>query len=164
MEIPPEVALQKYNSNYSASRAAINGWEYIIKIYRKRFSDKYYQPFYNLWFYIHVLKGKVQAPKYLDAKAAGNDEIIEAYSAARFTGVNMPMIDPKKEADAMRIMLGLGDQSPLATHEQVVEKLGNGDWESNMAKIEDENEILRGMGYEPIEIPPAVPEDNATKI
>ncbi len=111
-----------------------------------------------------MLKGKVQAPKYLDAKAAGNDEIIEAYSAARFTGVNMPMIDPKKEADAMRIMLGLGDQSPLATHEQVVEKLGNGDWESNMAKIEDENEILRGMGYEPIEIPPAVPEDNATKI
>lgn len=149
MEVPPEVALQKYNSNYSASRAAINGWEYIVKVYRKRFAEKFYQPFYNLWLYVHVLKGKVDAEGYLDAKMKGNAEVVEAYSQAKFTGVNMPNIDPKKEAEAMRIMLGEADQSPLITHEEAVEKLGNGDWESNVAKNAEENATLDELDLMP---------------
>jgi len=39
VEIPPEVALQLYGQNYSGSRAAINGWEYIVEIYRINFSS-----------------------------------------------------------------------------------------------------------------------------
>jgi len=164
MEIPPEVALQKYNSNYSASRAAINGWEYIVKVYRKRFSEKFYQPFYDLWLYVHILKGKVSAAGYLEAKQNGNTDIVEAYSAARFTGVNMPNIDPKKEAEAMRIMLGLPDQSPLITHEEAVEKLGNGDWESNVAKNAEENKTIDELDLQPEVAEAAVPSDPSVKI
>lgn len=164
MEIPPEVALQKYNSNYSASRAAINGWEYIVKVYRKRFSEKFYQPFYDLWLYVHVLKGKVAAAGYQEAKLSGNVDVIEAYSAARFTGVNMPNIDPLKEANAMRVMLGINDQSPLITHEDAVEKLGNGDWEANTDKIVEENKTIKELKLVQTPLPPVTPSDAATKI
>lgn len=164
MDIPPEVALQQYNSNYSASRAAINAWGYLIDIYRKKFSDKFYKPFYDLWLYVHILKGKVNARGYIVAKMSGNNDIIEAYSAAKFTGKNMPHIDPLKEMNAMRVALGLGDQTPLATHEQVVEQLGYGDWDTNIKKSKAENDKLQGMGFQPIPLPPETPTDNATKI
>lgn len=165
MEIPPEVALQKYNSNYSASRAAIMGWEYIVKVYRKRFSDKFYQPVYDLWLYVHILKGKVDAPGYREAKIAGNKEVVEAYSAARFTGVNMPNIDPLKEANSMRIMLGINDQTPLITHEEAAERLGAGDFDANLDKIADEMELIDEAGLPPIvPLAPVDPANRAVKI
>ena len=49
VDIPEEVALQKYEQNYSSSRAAINGWEHIIEIYRQEFAKKFYEPFYRAW-------------------------------------------------------------------------------------------------------------------
>jgi capsid protein len=164
MGVPPEVALQQYNSNYSASRAAINMWGYIIDIKRKKKQRDFYQPIYNIWLYVHILKNKVQADGYLEAKMNGNDDVIEAYSKAKFTGVNMPHIDPKKEADAIRVMLGLGDQSPLITREDATEQLGNGDWDANLSKIEDENNALKTAGYIPIPLPPVTPTNSAVKV
>ncbi len=165
MEIPPEVALQKYNSNYSASRAAIMGWEYIVKVYRKRFSEKYYQPFYDLWLYVHVLKGKVEAPGYIESKHAGNKEVVEAYSAAQFTGVNMPNIDPLKEANSIRVMLGINDQTPLITHEEAAERLGAGDFDANLDKIADEMELIKEAGLPDIlPLPPVDPANKGTNI
>lgn len=164
MGVPPEVALQQYNSNYSASRAAINMWGYIIDIKRKKKQRDFYQPIYNLWLYLHILKNKISAKGYLAAKLNGNDDIIEAYSKAKFTGVNMPHIDPKKEADAIRVMLGLGNQAPLITMEDATEQLGNGDFDANLSKIEDENAALEMAGYTPIPLPPAAPSDSAVKV
>lgn len=149
VDIPSEVALQMYNSNYSASRAAIKGWEFIINVYRKKFAKKFYQPFYDLWFYVHVLKGKVEAPGYLQSKTDGNDDVTEAYTRAKFTGANMPQIDPLKEANAIRAMLGVNDQTPLITHEDAMEQLGNGDWDANIDKIIEENEIIKKNNLNP---------------
>jgi len=83
-DIPPEVAMQLYSSNYSASRAAINGWGYIVGIYRKKHSDKFYKNFYNLWLYCEVLKSKTDAPGYLKAKEDNNIMTLEAYGNAVF--------------------------------------------------------------------------------
>lgn len=165
-DMPPEVALQKYSSNYSASRAAINMFQYIIDILRKTESRDFYQRVFNLWFYAHVLKNKVQAPGYLEGKNSGNMDVVEAYTTAKFTGVNMPHIDPLKEANAIRVMLGIGDQSPLITHEDAAEQLGNGDWSANILKNKDEKETLNANGFkdEVNPLPPETPKDNATNI
>jgi capsid protein len=165
MDIPPEVALQQYNSNYSASRAAINGWGYIIDIYRKKKSRDFYQQVYNLWLYVHILKNKIPAKGYLEAKGSGNVDIVEAYSRAKFTGVNMPHIDPLKEANAIRVMLGINDQTPLITHEAATEQLGNGEFDSNVDKIKDEMELIKAAGLPDIvPLPPTPPTNKATKI
>ena len=60
LDVPPEVALQKYSSNYSASRAAINGWQHIVKIARDKFAEEFYQPFYELFFYCQTLMDKLE--------------------------------------------------------------------------------------------------------
>ncbi len=169
--MPPEVALQQYNSNYSASRAAINGWGYIVDVYRKGLAEKFYQPFYDLWLYCHILKNKVDAPGYLEAKNSGNTEIIEAYSAAKFTGVNMPHIDPLKEINAIRAALGAGYADvPLISFEQATAQNGSGDWENNVKKLSEEKKMMEDLDImpeveePPVTVPAAAPKPKDKKI
>ena len=46
-DVPPEVAMQKFSSNYSASRAAINSFTYLIGINRDLFVEQFYKPFFK---------------------------------------------------------------------------------------------------------------------
>ena len=143
VDIPPEVALQMYNSNYSASRAAINGWQHLMNVTRQKFSDDFYKPIYEMWLEIEVLKSKVSAPGYLKAIQQKNWFALEAYSNARFTGANIPHIDPKKEADAIRLMLGTDlAHVPLINLEQATERMNAGDWNENHKKhLEEQKQI-----------------------
>jgi capsid protein len=158
IDMPPEVALQQYNSNYSASRAAINGWGFVVDIHRDNLVADFYQPIYDFWLYIHILKQKVNADGYLEAKRKGNCDVVEAYSATKFTGTNMPHIDPLKEMNAMRVALGKDDQTPLVSYEQATELLGFGDWDTNIAKIAAEKKVVEILIPTP---EPETPEDNA---
>lgn len=134
--IPPEVALSKYDSNFSASRAALKDWEHTMKVKRADFSFQFYQNIYNFWLEIQVLLNKIQAPGYLEALARGNDMVIESYQNARFVGANVPHIDPVKEVEAERLKLGSGAAHiPLTTVEASTEALGAGDYDSNIEQI-----------------------------
>lgn len=141
LDIPPEVAMQQYNSNYSASRAAINGWGYIIEIYREKFAQSFYKNFYALWLETEVLKNKISAPGYLKALMNEDFMVIESYNNCRFTGSKMPHIDPKKEADAVRIMLG-DETTPLISREKAAELLNQGNWEDNYAQYLEEEKLI----------------------
>lgn len=134
VDIPPEVALQEYNSNYSASRAAIGGWEYIVKIYREKFSQIFYKPFYELWLHTEVLRQKIDAPGYLANST--NFMVTDAYTKARFTGVNMPHIDPVKEVKAVVEMMNNG----LISAESATERVQGGDYYENQEKIKREEQ------------------------
>ena len=141
VDIPPEVAMQLYEQNYSSSRAAINSWGYIVDIYRVKFAEKFYQPFYNLWLEIEVIKNKITAQGFIKALQENNFMVIEAYSTARFKGVNMPHIDPLKEVKAVRAMLG-NDTDPLISREQGTEQLGAGDWNKNHERYQQESQLI----------------------
>lgn len=140
VNVPPEVALQLYEQNYSSSRAAIKSWEFIVNTFRERFSDKFYKNFYNLWIELEVVNNKVKAPGFLEALRSDNYMAIEAYSTARFKGSNMPHIDPLKEVKSVREILGANDSTPLASREQATEMLGLGDWSKNIEKYKKETE------------------------
>lgn len=139
LQIPPEVAMSMYNSNYSASRAAIKDWEHSLKVDRKSFSDKFYQPYYKLFLTTQVLNGMVSLPLYIDAILQGDIIKCLAYQNARFIGANVPNIDPLKEVMAVRKMLG-NDNIPLITHEDAAEILSTGDWNSFIKKYQKELE------------------------
>ena len=140
VDIPEEVALQKYEQNYSSSRAAINGWEFLIEVYRKKFANDFYKPFYRVWLEYNILTGNVPSDGFIQAKTSNNFMALEAYYCARFLGKKMPHIDPLKEAKAIREMLG-GDETPLISREQATEAMGAGDWHENYKKYEQENEL-----------------------
>lgn len=130
--VPPEVAMQSYNSNYSASRAAINSFGYIIDIKREKYAISFYKPIYELWLEHQILSRKIPAKGYLEN--ISNFMVTKSYSQCRFLGKNMPHIDPLKEAKAIELML----QLDLISMSQATEALGAGDWQSNFMVLKEE--------------------------
>lgn len=138
LNVPPEVAMQMYNSNYSASRAAINAYGYTVDINREKISNEIYIPFYKAWLEFEILKNKINAPEYITALFQKNIMITESYSQCRFIGKNMPHIDPLKEVKAVSEAL----LQNLISREQATESLGYGSWEENYKKKLEEDKIL----------------------
>lgn len=137
--IPPEVALAKYDSNFSASRAALKDWEHTINVARQEFSSKFYKNVYALWLDTQVLSNKIVAPGYITALTDRNMMALEAYRNARFVGANVPHIDPLKEVNAERAKLGdLAANVPLTTVEAATEALNGGDSFANLDQFAKE--------------------------
>ena len=151
--IPPEVALSKYDSNFSASRAALKDWEHTLQTERKDFADQFYQPIYNFWLETEILKNKVQAIGYLNALKTKNIMALEAYRNSRWVGANVPHIDPLKEVLAEREKLGeAGKHLPLTTLEAATEALNGGESNSNLAQYSTELENAEILNIKPQEI------------
>jgi len=144
MGIPYEVALQSYNSNYSASRAAINGFGYIIDIDIDDIATQFYKPIYRIFLYTEILRNKIEAPGYIKAINTNDFMVVEAYSNCRFVGRKMPHIDPLKEVKAVREALGdkLTGTPPLISLEQAAEMLNYGNWQENYEESQEEQTII----------------------
>lgn len=163
INIPPEVAYSKYDSNFSASRAALKDWEHTLIVNRGDFSFQFYQNIYNFWFEVQVLLNKIQAPGYLEALARGNDMVIESYRNARFVGANVPHIDPVKEVTAERLKLG-NKFVPLTTVEAATEAVNGGDYDQNVEQVIKEVEKADVLNMDKIEEPiPPEEEENEEK-
>jgi len=149
--IPPEVAMSKYDSNFSASRAALKDWEHTINVNRALFSFQFYQPIFDLWLETEILKNKIQAPGYLKALSEGNDMVLDAYRNSRFVGTSVPHIDPLKEVNAERAKLGqLAAHMPLTTIEAATEVLNGGDSDNNLAQFSEEIKEAERLGINQI--------------
>lgn len=153
IEIPPEVALSKYNSNFSASRAALKDWENTLLTKREFFGFQFRQMVYNYWLHTEILKGKIDAPGYLQAVQADDFMVVESYRNARFVGAPVPHIDPMKEVNAERLKLGdTAGSIPLTTVEASTESLNGGESDANMEQFAEELEMSKKFGLKP-EIP-----------
>lgn len=134
--VPPEVSMQSFNSNYSASRAAIESFGYFIGIDRQYFAEQFYIPIYKLWLEWQILNNKIVAPFYFEN--INNMMVTESYTQCRFLGSDMPHIDPLKEAKAIELMLSLN----LISREQATEILGQGSWDENFKKRIKEDSLI----------------------
>lgn len=137
LQISPEVALGKFNSNYSASRAAIKMTEHKIKVDRSAFATAFYKPIFDFWLDTRVLTNKLNVPGYLTALINKDFEMLEAFRTAEFNGANMPHVDPVKEVNAERLKLG-NDAVPLTTFEKATRNLSEGDWYQNIDNVRQE--------------------------
>lgn len=155
IQIPPNVALQKYDANFSASRAALKDWEQTLKVLRANFQAQFYQHVYNFWLDVRIMTSQIIAPGYLDAKFKRNFYILWAYRKCRFIGPAVPHIDPVKEVTAERLKLGTtGAAIPLTTAEEATENLGGGDYYANVDQYEEELQDSKDRG---IEVPAPLP-------
>lgn len=149
---PPEVIMSKYNSNYSASRAAIKDFEHTLEVKRKKFASQFYQVIYNFCLDVWVLQGKVELPGYREALLNRDEMKLAAYRNVRFVGDAVPHIDPYKEIQAIRAMLPKDMENlPLITAEGAVEMLGNGDYKDVLEQFAKEWQAAESKGIEKAE-------------
>ncbi len=154
--IPPNVAMGKYDANYSASRAAIQDWSHTLKVTRKSFSNQFERPVYSFFFHVAVFQNVIQAPGFLKAWIEKRWMLVESYLRARFVGTNVPHIDPLKEVTAVRLKLGdTAASMPLTTLEAATEELGGGGSDENMEQLEMSKKLKIEVPVPEVVAPPA---------
>lgn len=104
--MPLEYLLIAFNSNYSASRAALLVWESILKMKRRDFDTDLESPMYEMFLSCEIAAGRVSCPGWEDPLLRA------AWLAHRLNGAPMPNIDPSQTADADMKYLAMGSQTP----------------------------------------------------
>lgn len=121
MGIPYEVVLMVFQNNFSASRASLKMFEVILENLRLNVVIYgWYQIVYEQFFEIEVLKGNINAPKFIELKLSSG-YAQNAYLKCRFIGLPIPHIDPVKEVNAVVSKIKNG----LTSFEMALEELGN---------------------------------------
>jgi capsid protein len=165
---PPEVILSKYNSNYSASRAAIKDFEHTIIVQRQGFSEQFYQTIYNFCLDCWVLENYVNLNGYEVALMNQNTMALYAYRYANWQGDVVPHIDPIKEVNAWRLKLGKDSENmPLCTVADAIEALaplGGTDFNSTLEQYAKEIKKGEALGIEKVLPKGSTLEDGAAGI
>jgi lambda family phage portal protein len=122
--MPYEMLVQKFQSSYSASRAAINMASTQFKILRSGLINDFCQPIYEAFMDEAVARGWIYAPGYFD-----NPIIRRAYTRAKWNGPGLPQVDMLKEVQAWEKQVSLG----FATAGQATSELNGGDYMENLS-------------------------------
>lgn len=137
MGIPKEVLVKKYESNYTAARAALLDFWRTVKVYRTRFNAKFNQPIYEQWLSEAVAAGRIDAPGFFDDPA-----IRQAWCGCLWMGASMGHVDPKKEVEAAAMRIAQN----ITTQEQEASEYNGSDWSENVRQRSKEIAMTSGMG------------------
>ena len=133
LEIPCEVLLKAFNSNYSAARAAIlEAWK-TFKMQRAWFVADFCDPLYEVWFTEAVARGRIKAPGFFT-----DPSIRAAYLKCEWIGPTPGTLDPLKEVTAYQMQVSEG----FTTREDASRQLNGSAFDRNVAQIKGENERL----------------------
>lgn len=125
LEIPPEVVLKQFSSNFSASRGALNEFWRTCGMQRDRFADDFCQPIYEAWFAEAVARGRIQAPGFFSDPA-----IRKAYTDCKWNGPSRTAMNPSQEVEAALKRVDAG----FSTAEEETAQLTGGDYNRNIRK------------------------------
>ena len=145
MGLPYEVVLMVFQNNFSASRASLKMFEAILKFTSKYLCvDGFYKPAYEQFFDLEVLKGNLEAPKYIELRnKPGYAD--NAYLLAKFEGMPIPHIDPLKEVNAVVTKLKNG----LTDFEGALQELGSKtNFETLSKRLSEQITSLKEAGIE----------------
>ena len=113
--LPYEVALQVFNTNYSASQAAIQAAARKWDIERRMFAMQAMQPVYEFMVWLLVQQGIINCPGYKD-----NPFVRAAWNNANWHGPVVLNIDPIRNATAATLRLN----NMTSTYEDENRQLG----------------------------------------
>lgn len=126
--MPLEVLKMSFNSNYSASRAAILlFWRVIYKV-REEIASDLLNPIYTAWLTEEIAAGNIKAPGWY------NPSIRAAWLECNWIGESAPDIDPVKTAEAVELRLRMGH----TTNEREARIHNGSDAEANRRKLRSE--------------------------
>lgn len=137
LEIPVEVLVKNFMSSYSASRAALlEAWKG-FRMRRSWLAADFCQPVYELFLAEAIAKGRIHAPGFF------LDPVIRmAYCGAQWNGPAQGMVDPVKEVTAAEKRIAIG----VSTRQRETTEMMGGDFESNVAQLARENEMMKAAG------------------
>lgn len=133
-EIPKEVLIKKYDSNYTAARSALLDFWKTVRVYRTRFDAQFNQPAYEAWLAEAVAEGRVEAPGFFDDPA-----IRQAWSGCLWTGSSMGHVDPLKEVNAAEKRIA----NNITTQEQEAASYDGNDWRENVRQRRKEMDAMK---------------------
>jgi lambda family phage portal protein len=139
VELPYEQVLLTYNASYSASRGAmLEAWK-AFKTRRQRFVSKFCQPIYESWLTEAVLKGRIQAPGYLE------DPVLRcAWTNTKWTGPGQGLINPESEINASIKAI----ENCLSTYEEEYAERTGEDWEPMARTLSRERKLRDELGLQ----------------
>ena len=125
-EIPYEVLMHVYNSNYTAANAArLDFWRVVTK-YRERFVQGFNQPIYEAVIAEAIALGRLDAPGFFD------DPLIrDAWLGCQWVGSSRGHVQPVQEANAAVTRMKAG----ITTGEQEAMEYGGTDYMENIAEL-----------------------------
>jgi len=135
--MPFEVFTKRFQSSYSAARAAlIEFWRYVYG-WREWLGESFLDPVYSWVIAEAVSTGLLEAPGFFD------DPLLRrAYLAAEWIGDAPGQLDELKEAKAAELRLKLG----ITTLQQETAAITGGDWERNHEQRAEEVRRRRDDG------------------
>lgn len=137
MGVPKEVLIKKFDSNYTAARAALLDFWKRVKVERAGFNASFNQPVYEQWLSEAVATGRLEAPGFFDDPA-----IRRAWCGCQWIGCSMGHVDPLKEVKAAGERIALH----ISTEEQEAGEYNGGDWNANMRQRKRELAMAAAMG------------------
>lgn len=137
LELPYEVLLNAFNSNYSASRAALNEAWKVYLMRREWLVSDFCQPIYEEFVDNLVARGYIKINDYFE-----NPFVRKAFLKTEWYGSAQGQLDPIKEVRAS-VMKIENNMSTLA--KETMEMTG-GDYESNLKQRAKEKELEKKYG------------------
>lgn len=165
-EIPPEILLMQFSSNYSASKAAIQEFDMYLQKVRTNFGDAFCQPIYLEWLVCLLTTKRISDPRPRSGDTAipgiltswrdlTQRDVFGAWVMSDWSGQVKPSLDPSKQIVAIEKALNLG----LTTHDRAAREWNGSKWSKNIQRLEREN-VQRASANAPIaalEAGPAAP-------
>lgn len=140
LEIPVEVLTKHFTSSYSASRAALlSAWQ-AFRMRRSWLAADFCQPVYELFLAEAIAKSRIHAPGFFLDPA-----IKMAYCSAQWNGPAQGMVDPWKEVNSAEKRIAIG----VSTRQRETIEMTGGDFDSNVAQLARENELMKEAGLLP---------------
>ena len=139
--IPPEVLLKKYESSYTAARAALLQFYRWVNVERENFlAPDFCQPIYEAWLAEEVASGRAPAPGFF-----ADPLLRAAYCNCRWIGDGPAILDPLKEVMAAQEMVDYG----FSTYAEQTMRLNGGDFETNHERLVREVRMRTEAGLVP---------------
>lgn len=125
--IPPEVLLKKYESSYTAARAALLQFYRWVGVERDNLlAPDFCQPIYEAWLSEEVGSGRVKAPGFF-----ADPVLRAALCGCKWVGDGPAILDPLKEVMAAEEMVDYG----FSTYAEQTMRLNGGDFEANHERL-----------------------------
>lgn len=128
VNLPPEIGRMTFNSNYSASQAAILMFWDILKIWRDELASDFLDIIYTTWLDNEIARGRIQCPGWSDPF------LRKAWSYCEWTGRSKPHIDPVKYAQGEKLKIELG----ATTQERIARETNGSNAALNRARLKRE--------------------------
>lgn len=156
LELPYEVLVKHFTASYSAARAALlEAWRY-FRAARAWLAEMFCQPIYEAWLEEAVLRGRIDAPGFLDDPA-----LRAAWAGAEWIGDGPGQIDPLKEVEAAQKRI----DASLSNHTIETMELRGMDWQEVNAQLGRElaqRKALETFPAKPAQADVPAPQDNTS--